>query len=932
MKDLRNRKFSAVLSLVAAGSLLTSTGFAQATTTTTATPTTAQVTAPAAPAPSSDQPQTLEKFVVTGSYLPMSADAPTMPVTTIDAKAIEASGESTNLMEVLTKIAPQFSGGLNLGPTNGNIASNSTNGGSQVALRNLPTLVLIDGHRAAFAPVDSVGGYEFVDLNLIPVSAVEKVEILTDGGSAIYGSDAVGGVVNVILKSDYNGWEMDTRYEWAPNLQAGHWSTRTVDITGGVSNGTTSILIGAEWTKQDPLYQYQVSTSQFTVGTTNYPGVVSVGSAYYLLNPSLTTPPVNETLQTPAQLVAAGVYSGVYNSGYIIDNYNLSKKPTSVIGDQRKSVVVNFDHKLTDTLKFVGTVMYSQTDTFSQLNAQPISETIEPGSPNDPFSVAVKAHNRFVDYPREYLADTTSLLAIAGFEGKVGSDYTWNTSVDYNTQSQHFINQNLVDVRQLIAAEDSSSLNLFAYQQAPGAIANSGIFGSALGEFQTSLLTYDALLTGKPFTLPGGDFEFAAGAQYRREGLSANADINSLPATFDWASGTTISPLTTSRSIWAEFAQVNIPLVSPSQKIPGIYSLSTSDAIRHEAYEGINDKPTDPLFSVRYQPFDDELTLRGTWTKAFIAPTLYQLYGPGGFGFSSDLTNFQTAAGAVIANDGQANESSGSNPLLKPSISENYTVGFVYSPKAVKGLSLTVDYYRIRFTNIVSTTSDIGALQDVELNGAASPFAQFVGIGNYPGQAGYTPITAKGQVAPDPSNIYFVNAEVNLNGIKYEGVDAAIDYSFEVPGVGHFDVGNKTTFNLKYWALSPNTPAEETAGYVSYYNGTIPRFKAYTTLDYQRGGWGVFLAQTWIPALTDNDDGEHVDPYYSYDVAVSYTFSSSDPSFLSSLKGLKLSLGVTDLLNRQPSNDYDVFSTDNADISTYSPLGRTVYASAAYKF
>ena len=879
--------------------------------------------------PSTGATQAPDNSLATGSYLPMSADAPAVPVTTIDAKAIEDSGESDNLMEVLAKVAPQFSGGLNLGPTNGNIASNSTNGGSQVALRNLPTLVLIDGHRAAFAPVDAVGGFEFADLNLIPVSAVEKVEIMTEGASAIYGAGAVGGVVNIILKSDYNGWAMDSRYEWATSLQAGHWSSRTVDITGGVSNGTTSILIGAAWTKQDPLYQYQVSTSKFTSGTTNYPGVVNVGGAYYLLNPSLTTPPVNASLQTPEQLVAAGVYSGPYSSQYIVDHYNLSTAPTSFIGDQRKSLVVNFDHKLTDTVKFVGTVMYSQTDTFSELTAQPVSETIEPGAPNDPFSVAVKAHDRFVDHPREDLIDTTNLLAIAGFEGNVGSDYTWNTSADYNTQSQHFVNQNLVDVRQLIAAEESSSLNLFAYQQAPGAIANSGIFGSALGEFQTSLLTYDALLTGKPFTLPGGDFEFAVGAQYRREGLSANADINSLPATFDWASGTTISPLTTSRSIWAEFAQVNIPLVSPSQKIPGIYSLSTSDAIRHEAYEGINDKPTDPLFSVRYQPFDDELTLRGTWTKAFIAPTLYELYGPVTYGPLISLAPFETPYGPF---DSQPPYVTGSNPLLKPSFSESATVGFVYAPRVVKGLSVAVDYHRIRLTNIVSTADELVALEDVDLHGPASAYAKLVGIGNFPGRPGSTPITAPGQIGLDPANIYFLGTFANLDGIKYEGVDMAVNYTVEIPGIGHFDLSNKTTFNLKYWALSPDAPAEETAGYASYYNGTIPRFRSYTTLDYQRGGWGVFLAQTWIPALTDNDDGEHVDPYYSYDVVVSYTFSSSDPSFLSSLKGLKLSLGVTDLLNRQPSNDYDVFSTDNADISTYSPLGRTVYASAAYKF
>jgi iron complex outermembrane receptor protein len=173
MKDLRLRKFSAVLSLLATSSLFTSMGYAQTTTTTTttATPTTAQVTTTTS-TPAAEEPQTLEKFIVTGTYLPISADAPAIPVTEVDTTAIENSGETGNLMQVLQKVAPQFSGSLNLGPTNGNIASGSTSGGSQLAIRNFPTLVLINGHRAAFAPVDSVGGFQFVDLNLIPVSAV----------------------------------------------------------------------------------------------------------------------------------------------------------------------------------------------------------------------------------------------------------------------------------------------------------------------------------------------------------------------------------------------------------------------------------------------------------------------------------------------------------------------------------------------------------------------------------------------------------------------------------------------------------------------------------------------------------------------------------------------------------------------------------------
>ena len=171
-----------------------------------------------------------------------------------------------------------------MGPTNGNTASGSSNGGSQLALRNFATLFLINGHRAAFNPVDSVGGFQLFDLNLIPVSAVAKIEIVTDGASAIYGSDAVGGVVNIILKSNYEGFEVTSTYGWSTGLVTGSYVEKSTSITGGVSNGKTSITISAEYSSNTPLYQYQVTTSRVTTGTTNYPG------CHQYLQPELTGP------------------------------------------------------------------------------------------------------------------------------------------------------------------------------------------------------------------------------------------------------------------------------------------------------------------------------------------------------------------------------------------------------------------------------------------------------------------------------------------------------------------------------------------------------------------------------------------------------------------------------------------------------------------
>ena len=147
------------------------------------------------------QIQKLEQVIVTGSYIPTPADALAVPVTVVGPHEIEDSGVSTNLLDILRKVAPQFSGNDNIGNENAQGNFTSSYGGAQVALHNLTTLVLIDGRRLAFDPAEAQGGNEFVDLNMIPVAAIDRIELLSDGASALYGSDALAGVINIILKS-----------------------------------------------------------------------------------------------------------------------------------------------------------------------------------------------------------------------------------------------------------------------------------------------------------------------------------------------------------------------------------------------------------------------------------------------------------------------------------------------------------------------------------------------------------------------------------------------------------------------------------------------------------------------------------------------------------------------------------------------------------
>jgi iron complex outermembrane receptor protein len=240
----------------------------------------------------------LDKIVVTGSYIPVAADAIAIPVTVIGADEIAKTGITTNAMEVLRKAVPQFMGNANIGSENANIASGSTGGGSQASLRNLNTLTLINGRRAAASPITGTGGNQFVDLNIIPLSAIDSIEVLLDGASATYGSDATSGVINIKTKRDYNGAALSGYYEFSD--QPGKWATFGGNFVTGASNGKTSITVAGGWSHQDPLYQFERGFASPQYGTPTFGGVINFGANYFVLNPAYSTPAVGAVKPTIA--------------------------------------------------------------------------------------------------------------------------------------------------------------------------------------------------------------------------------------------------------------------------------------------------------------------------------------------------------------------------------------------------------------------------------------------------------------------------------------------------------------------------------------------------------------------------------------------------------------------------------------------------------
>jgi iron complex outermembrane receptor protein len=723
-----------------------------------------------------DDTMKLEKFVVTGSYIPMAADAIAQPVSVITNEDIMRTGVTTNALEVLKKAVPQFQGNANIGSNNANTGSGSTGGGSQASLRNLTTLSLINGRRAAASPITGTGGNQFVDLNIIPLSAIESIEVLLDGASATYGSDATSGVINIKSKSNYNGSALSGYYEFTD--QPGKTANFGGNFVVGGSSGKTNLTIAGGWSHSDPLYQFERGYSNPQYGTASYGGVINFGANYFVLNPALSAPPVGAvkptitfvgpTTSTTALAAIPTAPGGVPYFGAVGSNavywgktstagagiigfgsgelggattpeaeqvaFNLSQYVTILQERNSMGAMATFDHQFSDRAEFFGDLLVSQIKTKSQINAQPIGATTDfnvTGSlPNSPFANTVRVRNRFVNNPRVYMYDTTFLRFVAGFRGEINDRLSYETAVNLNTSDLAYRNPGVIDSARLLAAAGinplgTGAINIFQANIDPAAVAAGNFVGTGYNDFNSGLRSWDGRIVHKAFSLDSGDVTVVLGSEIRRDTLKGTADLNSVPdpdtGAIGWTGATSVNPFKATRDVQAVFLEALVPLASPQQGLSWAHTLDLDVAARYEKYSDTED-PLVPKVTFRWLPFNDEFAIRGTWGRSFNAPTLYQLVGPSDVGFTPEVLLLPAGAADNPDNyvSGQGQIRGGNNPLLKPARSEAFTFGVVWSPKSIKGFSAELTYWNIKEKDIVAVTASQDILQDIEDNGAAS--------------------------------------------------------------------------------------------------------------------------------------------------------------------------------------------------------------------
>jgi iron complex outermembrane receptor protein len=941
-----------------------------------------------------DEPIVLSQVVVTGSHLPGTPSTATQPITVIGPGEMEATGVVTDFGEMLRKASPMFSGNGSLGLENAQSEAFVTQGGTYLQIHNLTTLVLINGRRVAFDPAEASLGTEFVDLNMIPAAAVDHVEVLTDGSSALYGSDAVGGVINVIMKSNFNGWEAGVH--WGESSNKGGYTERSGYVTGGVSTKDTSVMVSVEAAETDPVFMDQRPYSNPIYTTPAFPGVVSVQPftetftmsgaqvmpgplAYYQLAPGQTAPPPGLQYSMD-QLVQMGVYNAV-SPQQLQTGYNVASQQTLLASLTRRSATADFEHHfIGDRLVAFGDLIYGYDRTRSQVAGESLSPYISapftdpfiygsspppPGAaafvpyvpyltPTSPFSPTwlfqpsmtgatinlVNVDSQFSQYPLQTL-DTSQFYRFAGgFRGDLGGGYSWELGIDLNRYHLDFSSPGQINTSNLNAALASGAINPFAIGQAAGALP-ADIIGTKTNSMSSSLGSVDFLFRGTPFALPGGNLGFAVGANRTHETLSASPDATSQPiapglSIAGWLDTESLSPFSASRDVTSVFGEVKIPLVGPSQGVTGIHQLTVDVSGRYDDYSVVGHSDV-PEASLNYEPVDDRFTLRASVGRSFGAPELAQLFGSP---ISGPIPPFiyQGYYGNV-ASSGGFTGLSGPNPGLQPFTANTWSTGFVLAPRQVQGLSLSFDFFEATVKGAIGYLNQIAIVQSVEDLGSSSPFAQYVHMGSPSGPG----VTGPGQLSTaNPTSVYVQIPLINLTSEADKGFDVTLDYAVKTSG-GTLNLTSTATVWNSY--LLQEIPTEDYYQYAgtasgggSSSQGTIPRWKTYSTVDWKAGALELQVGHTYIPSVTDiGSGGSAATPPAGVSSYQQFDFTASvETDRIASLKWLgkaQLRLGVNNAFNRMPPVAPNAFPATNADVGDYNgPIGRLYYVEAKYRY
>ncbi|QYK06514.1 TonB-dependent receptor plug domain-containing protein [Shewanella zhangzhouensis] len=887
--------------------------------------TTAAFTAPTVYA--ADEGEKVERIEVTGSRIKRTDLETASPITMFSAEDIANSGVAT--LEDFVQNIPAINGGAE-----GSSVNNGSRGFATASLRGLGsgrTLVLINGRRFASG-----------DLNSIPTAYVERIEVLRDGASTVYGSDAIAGVINFITKKDFEGIEFGAQYDIASE---GDGEKTLLSVTTGTSSDRGNVVMSLQYTKREAIWQGDRDFSACPLFERNGEKVCG-GSG---------TIPYSQFFADSLE----GGHVVDPSTGEIrpfdqaIDGYNYAVASYMVTPQEVFSINGAGRYEISDTLTgFVeGGFTNRQSDQLMAPEGTFWGPTMPASNPYNPLGEDLVVVRRLSETGgRGFTQDFSDYRMVFGLEGSLG-DYYWDLSYNFAryvdsrldlgrvnpTRAQALLDPDLCAKDKDCPgiwnplAEGTLTPEMLAYAFVPNSPVVRGETRQLQGNISGSLFGLE---------LPGGEVMFAAGFEKRWDEYQSVPDGAASIGQIYSVAG---EPTAGDYSVNEAYAEFDMPVL---EGLPFAESLRLTAAVRYSDFDFLDDGSTNTKFGLEWVPFDG-LMLRSTLADGFRAPSVSELFAPQSetnLAYAEPCKNYgapdsktSPTVKANCAAEGlpgnfelSSNQSStviGGNPDLQPEESESFTAGFVYSHDI--GFSASVDYFNIEITNGIGTAGTDNVVSAC-WNSAnfSSPLCDLIKGPSLTGDAPHptSPYrTALGPVA----GILLTNA--NLSTFETSGYDFDLSYKTDI-GEGQFSALLNGTY-LEQYDYLPYEGADlvSAAGKVAadQWETTLavfPRLRANLSLNYTMDNWSVSWQTRYQSegedyfASEDNLDNI-ADAIWYHDVQGTYF----------AMDNLSLTVGVRNLFDEEAP-----YISNNQDMNTipvsYDTAGQYWYARVNVKF
>jgi iron complex outermembrane receptor protein len=953
---------------LAAGAAATSVGYAPL--------------AQAAPATGPDAPAdtTLSEVVVTGSRIRTTVDEATAaPITVIDSNYITATGFQT-AGELLMQL-PGVAGSATTTATNNGGGFGETN----IELRGLDakrTLVLLDGRRIGVYGGPSASGA--IDVNQIPINIIDHVDVLKEGAGAVYGSDAIAGVVNFVTRKGVQGLELTG--EWGRTTH-GDGDHHTVGLMWGGSTDKFDFVVSGNYSKQkavfagrrdfskNALYLYSGTTGRFVskAGSSRVPnGRASIPSS----SPLRAQYGCANVTRTPGTDGTSTADYQCLHGSFNYQPYNLLMTP-----QERGAVFVSSTYHITDEIDAYVSFVDNKTHSGFEIAPLPFDATaddvvISKNNQYNPFGLDFGGltlpnsnyRTRFNTLGDRFSkSDSDSKLTNVGFKGKLPvTDWRWDLNFGYNREdqtSQTFGYVYFPGLQQEVGPSFQDASGWHCGTDAANMIAgctpinffdlNSPATIAQLKALNTSYSTSNSYIykaasldfDGTVVSLPGGDLRAAVGFQYQDQRTDYTTDylihaqaplyikclISQEACSGDSGGGYN------SKEVYAE------ALIPIAKNLPGVELLNIDLGIRHSNYS-LFGSTTKSQAKLEYKPVKNVL-LRSTFAQVFRVPTLIDLYAAP-LNSSSTFSDpcYGSTPAAAAANPNLAKACNGayqvpggysypgtaqitglitSNPNLKPETGHVWTAGFVVQAPFVENLALTADYWNYDIKGIITQLDPNYSIQQCLTTGSD----QFCSLVHR-----YLAGNNQGQIE------VFQQPNVNLGELKTNGIDADLSYKLSSTPIGSFRFDVSATFLNQYQSIAlPGAAPIQIAGTYDRQFGNYAKLRSLSSVAWSYLGFEGMFSMQYIGHLvvhTPATQNQAIFGQPNPDLSVpSIMYLNLTGGYTVKQTNTRVLVGMQNIADKQPPILFQNNVTNaNTDVSTYDTIGRRFFLSFLQKF